>query len=99
MFIGEKLCLSAKNSVYRDKLCFSSDKHSFSRKTMFIGRKTMFIGRKTMFIGRKTLFIGEKLCLSPINSVYRIIGHLACHTRRASREEVLLAHRDRKSVV
>ena len=68
------------NRVYRlNKLCFSIWKTMFLRNSAFHSINWVFRD-KLCFSSEKKCFSLEKHCLSAINSVFRFITHLACHT-------------------
>ena len=76
-----KICFSLINCVYRlEKLCFSIWKTMFFRNSTFHSINWVFRD-KLCFSSEKQWFSIEKHCLSAINSVFRFITHLACHSR------------------
>ena len=68
-----------KIMFFVDKLCLSTWKTMFFRNSAF---HSINLGSrdKLCFSNEKQCFSIEKHCLSAINSVFRFITHLACHS-------------------
>ena len=85
----DKHYLSTVSFVFRLKnIVFSAINRVYQRQIYNIGLSKNYVFRsiyivfrdKLCFSSEKLCFSIEKHCLSPINSVFRFITHLACHT-------------------
>ena len=88
--------LFVKHCLSTDKLCFSIEKYSvctinrvyqcqmYNISKNYVFRSINIVFRnKLCFLSKKKLrFLIEKHCLSPMNSVFRFITHLACQIEK-----------------
>ena len=100
------LLLNLINTVYRpinsvfllNNIVFSAINRLYQRQMYNISKNYVFCN-KLCFSSEKLCVSIEKYCLLPINSVFRFITHLACHTLNQFYNEKIDIHRQSDNVI